>query len=137
VFLDTSFCVDLLRERVRGEAGPAMASLQTLADEAMFLSVFVLCELQAGARMSARPNDELGRVSRLLEHVELVLPDATFASLYGELEASLRKSGTPIPTMDLLIGTAAKQYGMPLLTRDPRHFARIDGLIVESYSAAR
>jgi predicted nucleic acid-binding protein len=35
--------------------------------------------------------------------------------------------------MDLLIGVMAKQYGLPLLTADEKHFRRIPNLVVETY----
>ena len=79
------------------------------------------------------PRTELGKVGRLLEHCGLVTPDRAFASVYGEMECAIRRSGTPIPTMDLLIGCLAKQYGMPLLTRDTGHYERMAGLQVETY----
>jgi tRNA(fMet)-specific endonuclease VapC len=97
------------------------------------MSLFVACELQAGARMSDNPQAELRKVELFSELVEIVLPDRSFAVAYGEAEAALRRSGKPIPTMDLLIGVMAKQYGLPLLTADENHFCRIPGLVVETY----
>ena len=133
MFLDTSFCIDLMREQHRKTDGPAAAKLRDLADTPLFASVFVFCELQAGARLSKHPRRELRRVAMLAESVTVVYPDPTFPVAYGELEAHLRRSGTPIPTMDLLIGTTAKTHGLPLLTRDPGHYTLIPGLVVETY----
>ena len=53
--------------------------------------------------------------------------------MYAEAAAALITAGTPIPVMDLLIGITAKTNGLPLLTRDNRHFHRIPGLVVEWY----
>ena len=133
MFLDTSFCIDLMREQHRQTDGPATAKLRELGDTPLFASVFVLCELQAGARLSRHPRRELRRVAMLAECVTMVYPDATFPVVYGELEAHLRRGGTPIPTMDLLIGTTAKGHGLPLLTRDRDHYALLPGLVVEAY----
>ena len=69
----------------------------------------------------------------LAERLTVVVPDATFPVAYGELEAHLRRHGTPIPTMDLLIGTTARTFGLPLLTRDADHYGLIPGLVVETY----
>jgi predicted nucleic acid-binding protein len=133
VFVDTSFCVDLLREQHRGEEGPATRKLRELRGTPLLASVFVLCELQAGARLSQHPRRELGAVARLTEGLIVVYPDAAFPVAYAELEVYLRRNGTPIPTMDLLIGTTAKLHGLPLLAHDPTHFARIPGLVLEPY----
>jgi len=133
VFLDTSFCIDVMRERKRGKRGPAIRKLEALGETPLYMSLFVACELQAGARMSDDPHAELRKVELFCEIVEIVLPDRSFAVAYGEAEAFLRRNGNPIPTMDLLIGLTAKQFGLPLLTADNDHFRRIPGLVVETY----
>lgn len=133
MFVDTTFCIDLLREGVRGTVGPATAKLDSLGNRTLYASVFVLCELHAGVRMSSHANRELRRVELLAENLVAVYPDATFPVAYGELESYLRMHGTPVPTMDLLIGATAKVHGLPLLTRDTEHYARIPGLVLETY----
>ena len=135
MFFDTSFCVDLLREQAKNEEGPARQKLMQLGNTPNFMSIFVVCELQAGARLSGSPQKELNKIQLLSEFFEIVYTDRAYAALYGEIEAYLRKRGTPIPTMDLLIGSAAKQNGLPIVSRDSIHFAKIPGLIVESYAA--
>lgn len=132
MFVDTTFCIDLLREGHRGP-GPATAALERLGDSLLFASVFVICELHAGARLSTHVQRELRNVERLAAHLTIVYPDAAFPVAYSELEVALRRNGTPIPTMDLLIGTAARMLGMPILTRDTVHYRLIPGLVVESY----
>ena len=99
----------------------------------LFLPLFALCELQAGAWYSAAPEPERKKVEKLAGALQVVLPDRAFARAYGKAEAELRRAGSPIPTMDLLIGVMAQAYGMPLLTRDATHFRHIQGLVVESY----
>jgi tRNA(fMet)-specific endonuclease VapC len=133
MFVDTSFLIDLMRERKRSETGPATRKLHALGETPLQMAIFVACELQAGARLSARPRDELRKVELLTELIEVVLPDRSFAVAYGETEAALRKAGTPIPQMDLLIGVLAKSHGIPLLAGRDAHFQRIPGLVVETY----
>ncbi len=65
--------------------------------------------------------------------MEVIRPDRSFAVAYGETEAFLRRSGKPIPTMDLLIGLTVKQYGLPMLTADDNHYRRIPGLAMGTY----
>jgi tRNA(fMet)-specific endonuclease VapC len=133
VFLDTSFCIDIMRERQRGKRGPASLKLASLGETPLYISLFVACELQAGARMSDHPQAELRKVEMFSELVEIIRPDRSFAVAYGEAEAFLRQSGKAIHTMDLMIGVMAKQHGLPLLTGDDAHFRRIPGLVVETY----
>jgi predicted nucleic acid-binding protein len=133
MFVDTTFCIDLMRERARGEQGPATRKLMTLGHLPLYMSLFVACELHAGARLSDSPDKEIRKVERLTELVEVVNPDHAFAVAYGEAEAAIRQRGKPVPLMDLLIGVMAKLYGMPLLAGTETHFNRIPGLVVETY----
>ncbi|HUT32777.1 MAG TPA: type II toxin-antitoxin system VapC family toxin [Planctomycetota bacterium] len=133
MFLDTSFCVDLIREQRRGKHGPATRMLRSLGDTPLFVSVFALCELDAGARLSRDTEEEFRGLAKLTEFVPVVYPDPAFPGAYGEIEAHLRRNGTPIPTMDVLIAALARLHGEPLLARHTEHFARIPGLVVQTY----
>lgn len=133
IHVDTSFLVDLIREAARGEAGPATQFLESRPDEVLGASVFVLCELAAGAELARDPSRERERVTRLSESLEAVSPGVDFATTYGRLLARLQRSGVKIGTMDLLIGTAAVEADAPLLTRNRKDFERIPGLDVRTY----
>lgn len=131
--LDTTFVVDLLRERRRGEAGPAHRLLEELADESLAVSVHVACELHAGAALAGDPVSERSKVDALLGALEVVVPDDAFAHRYGDALAELRRRGQTVPTMDLLIATAALGHDAPLVTRNARDFDRVPGLRVVGY----
>ena len=131
--LDTSVCVDLLREAGRGGQGPATKAVGKLGDTRVYLSLFSVCELETGVQLAACPSQEQARLELLLQRLTVIYPDPGFSALYAEAAAALIAAGTPIPVMDLLIGITAKAHSMPVLTRDPNHFARIPGLVVESY----
>ena len=133
IHLDTSFLIDLLREARRGEDGPATRELGELAEEDVWISVFVACELQAGIELSRRPERERERVAELTSGLQVVYPDSRFAAAYGRLLAELARRGEAIAAMDLLIGTAAVLEGAALVTRNERHFARVPGLRVLGY----
>ncbi len=131
--LDTSVCVDLLRETRKGEEGPARSAIRRLGDTPLFLSYFTLCELHTGVELSSAPDRERKAVQALVSRLTVLHPDESLPVMYGEAAAELLRTGVPIPVMDLLIGITAKSRGLPILTRDRDHFARIPGLTVESY----
>jgi predicted nucleic acid-binding protein len=134
IHLDTSFLVDLLRERQRDRFGAASTCLEALPeDEVLAVSVHVACELMAGAYAAGAPDEEVDRLSRLLETLVVKYPDDAFTVHYRRLLARLRRSGTSIDAMDLLIGTAAVIDGAPLITRNTRHFSKLPGLQVVEY----
>lgn len=132
IHFDTSFLVDVLRERRRGVAGPARQLLDGLPDdEEGCVNVHT-----HGVSFSLVPDParEGERVQRLVSAMSVSLPDAEkFPDTYARLLADLQRRGTPIATMDLLIGTAAVRASAPLVTRDPSHFHPIAGLDVLTY----
>jgi predicted nucleic acid-binding protein len=65
IHLDTSFVVDFLREASRGGEGPATTLLTSLPPEELAISVFVLCELIAGAALASRSDEERRSSARL------------------------------------------------------------------------
>jgi predicted nucleic acid-binding protein len=53
--------------------------------------------------------------------------DETTAERYAEIREELRHKGRPIPANDLWIAALARQYSLPLLSRD-QHFDFVPGL---------
>lgn len=133
IHLDTSFLVDLLREVSTGREGPASRFLDSARDEELRMSVFVACELAAGAELSKRPAEEKRKVDRLSASLGVDYPDERFPAVYGSLLAVQERGRGRISTMDLLIATAAVVAGASLVTRNTKDFARVFGLEVLSY----
>lgn len=131
--LDTSFLVDLLRERSRETRGPASAFLDRHLDDELRASLFVACELLLGVERSDRSAEERRRVEEVLSVVPLTLPTAALAPAYGRILASLQRRGEIVATMDLLIGLTALLEGAPLVTRNAAHFERVQDLRVLQY----
>ena len=133
IHLDTSFLVDLLKEAARGIEGSASRFLATVADEELGISVFVACELAAGAAMSTRPTQERRRVDQLCAGLHVEYPDERFPAAYGSLLALQERGRSRISTMDLLIATSALVAGAALVTRNAKDFSRVPGLDVLGY----
>jgi tRNA(fMet)-specific endonuclease VapC len=131
-FFDTSFVVDILREQRRKLRGPAHLKLESMGDTPVRLSVFVVCELEAGAALS-RLSEEEEKVRLLCQHHEIVYPDDRFAAVYGAKLAEMRRRGQSVATMDLLVATAALVEDDNLITRNLKDFQKIPGLRVENY----
>lgn len=132
--LDTSFLVDLLRERKRRTRGPAHELLTgRLANEELAISVHVACDFHASAELASNRSRERKRVQELGASLQVMYPDEACPLTHGMLLAHLRRTGEPIATMDLLIATAAVRSEAPLVTRNPRHFFRVPGLELIEY----
>ena len=133
IHLDTSFLIDLLREAAGGREGGASRFLAGVEDEELGISVFVACELAAGAALSARPTQEQRRVDQLCSGLHVDYPDERFPAAYGSLLASQQRRHGRISTMDLLIATTAILAEASLVTRNSRDFSRVPDLVVLGY----
>lgn len=133
MFVDSTFCIDLIRERSRHESGPATLKLRALGETPLRLPVFVLCELRLGAGLSSQPERELARCDTLAACMDIVYPDARFAGSYVQCELALRKLGKPAPTMDVLIAAIAVRHAEALITRGRKHLHHVPGLVLEVY----
>ena len=98
----------------------------------VFLSSTVLGELYYGALKSSQAGANFARIGELAAAVTILPCDAATARLYGEIKASLRLKGRPIPENDIWIAAVAQQYGLSLATRD-EHFNHVAGLAAEAW----
>lgn len=130
MLVDSSFIIALMRESNHAESGPATRKLKQLGNTGISLPLFVLCELEAGALGSSHPEENRLRISRLTEMLPIEYPTEGFSTMYAKLDNDLRRSGKPIPVMDLLIATLARCLNTPLLTSDYEHFSRVPSLQV-------
>lgn len=133
IHVDTSFLVDLMRERSRSQPATASSLLARHRDEELRVSVHVACELYAGAELSQRPEEERDTIVALFSAFEFSWPDERFAPMYARLLALLERSGERASVMDLLIATAAIVDEAPLVTRDAGGFERIPELKLITY----
>jgi tRNA(fMet)-specific endonuclease VapC len=65
-------------------------------------------------------------------HEVLPVDEAVIGVACG-LWSDLRKSGQLIPDVDILIAATALFHGLPLVTRNVRHFNRVPGLTIENW----
>ena len=132
IHLDSSFVIDLIREQTR-QPGKATAWLRDHAADPLGVSLFVMCELEAGAAAADDPDHERGRIGAALHLIPRVLPDARFASKHGALIYVLQQRGRTIGDMDLLIATTALVEDASLVTGNEKHFEAVPDLRVLSY----
>lgn len=123
-----------MREQARHKPGPAVRFLEAHASHAMGASVFVVCELEAGAARAARPDSERARLRTVSQALSVAYPDERFAPVYGDLLARVLAAGRSVSAMDLLIATTAIVEGASLVTANRKHFDVIPDLRVLTYA---
>jgi tRNA(fMet)-specific endonuclease VapC len=99
------------------------------AAEKVYMSVFVLGELEAGFRAGAKRPENRRILERFLGKPTVAVLEASreTAEIFGMVKDALRKSGQPIPMNDVWIAAHALETGSVLVTYDG-HFRAVAGL---------
>jgi tRNA(fMet)-specific endonuclease VapC len=122
--LDTSVCVDILRQRVPHLGLPSPGDC--------CLSAIVTAELRTGLAKVPNPARE-----RKLADFIAVFPvrdfDDAAARHYGEIRANLEERGSLIGPLDVLIAAHARSLDATLVTGNVREFRRVKGLRVRPW----
>lgn len=99
---------------------------------ALYLSSVAYGELYYGFRYGNRFETNLKRLNQFIDeyNVQIISVDLDVARKFGDIFASLRKKGTPIPTNDIWIAATCMSVGGVLLTSD-QHFKNVDQIQTE------
>jgi tRNA(fMet)-specific endonuclease VapC len=120
VLLDTNVVVAHLR------TDPDLTA-RLRATLALYLPWVVLGELHYGALRARRREVQLALIRDFLQTTTLLMPDQTTSETYGRVKAELAETGRLIPDNDIWIAAMARQFDLPLVTRDS-HFAAVPRL---------
>jgi tRNA(fMet)-specific endonuclease VapC len=127
--LDTDACVAFL-----DGADPKLRGrwLGTPADDLALCSV-VRAELEHGAWSSVDPAGTLARVQQFIASFRSLPFDDAAAAAYGEIVAALQRRGQLIGTCDAMIAAIALVHDLTVVTRNARHFRRVQSLRTQQW----
>jgi tRNA(fMet)-specific endonuclease VapC len=128
LILETTFLVDLERERVRGTEGSAHRFLADNAGSRVYVTFTTAGELAAGPRI-----DEREAWERFLQPFRVLPWTLDVAWEYGRIYRHLADEGRLIGANDLWIGATALANHIPLVTANEAHFRRIPRLRIRTY----
>ena len=100
--------------------------------EQCYISEITIAELKYGAYKSNRIDENLQLIDELVAAVNVV-PFAESIDVFAKEKVRLMSQGTPIDDFDLLIGAAAVQQELILVTDNVKHFKNIQGLVIENW----
>ena len=121
--VDSDYLIDAL-----AGVPAALGTLDRLGDAGPAVSIVSSGELFEGAFGAPDPAARLRRIRVLLAgFVTLPLTDPIMEE-FGRLRAQLRRDGRLIPDFDLAIAATALTHDLTLVTRNLRHFGRVEGL---------
>lgn len=129
MILDSTFLVDLERERRREEAGPAVRFLRAHEDVSFAITFTIAGELAAGRSLGL----DREKWERFIQPFRLYEYSPDVAWLFGRSFRQLQRDGLMIGANDLWIAATALANKMPVVTRNDREFSRVEGLRVLGY----
>lgn len=127
---DTSFIIDLLRGDETAER--LLDIIEKEAQPQKVSSVTVL-ELYEGVARSQMPESKQKRILDILETKHVVSADRAVMRKAGKLSDELVNDGKRIEREDCIIAATALLNDEPIITRNTKHFGRVDGLEIRSY----
>jgi tRNA(fMet)-specific endonuclease VapC len=125
--LDTDICSYI----IRNQRELADAFIKHQQDD-ICISVITYAELLYGVKNSGSQRVEK-EVMRFLPLVRVLDWSETAARRYADIKDFLKKQGTPIGNMDMLIASAALAIDATLVTNNEKHFGKIGGLKITNW----
>ena len=128
--LDTNICIYLIRQKPE-------KVLRRFKDHSIGdigISSITLAELRFGVEKSQQIQNNRQALEEFILPLEIADFDEKAAVIYGAVRAALEKAGTPVGSMDMLIGAHALSLDLTLVTNNVREFKQIKNLKVVDWS---
>ncbi len=130
--LDTDTCIYAIKHR----PPEVLAALRANESAGLGLSSITLAELEYGVAKSGSVRNHKA-LQQFLEPLTIADFDRAAAAAYGRIRALLEAAGTPIGPLDTQIAAHALALGVTLVSNNAREMARVPGLQLDNWVAAR
>lgn len=128
--LDTNMCIYAQKKNAS-----VLEHIREHYDDGIAISSITLAELEYGVQASANPEKNTIALLKFLSIVDILPFESSAAEEYGKICADLRRKGTPIGTMDMLIAAHGKAEQLIVVTHNTREFERVKELMFEDWYA--
>ena len=127
--LDTNTCIYLMKGNV-----DIVRRYMCNRKHGLAISSITLAELYYGVFNSDYPEKNTVNLTNFLLGPDILEFDSGAAIEYGKIRAFLRRKGTPVGQMDMLIAAHAKSKDLILVTSNVSEFEHVDGLLIENWT---
>ena len=127
---DTSFIIDLMRKKP--DALKKLSEIEKNKESQSTTSLTVF-ELAVGIAMTQFPDEEKKKIEEQLLKFSIYDFSVPYAYRGGLELGKLLKKGNPIDPVDVQIAGIALSENEKVVTRNIKHFNKIDDIKVESY----
>lgn len=132
--LDTSIVIDIIKGK---ESVEEIENKLDSSKEDTFIPSPVIIELIRGIYLKDSikniKENEKERINNFLSSFAILNLDKESAIKTGEIEAELRNKGEMIELFDIMIAAIALKNNQTLITRNKKHFEKIQGLAIQTY----
>lgn len=126
VMLDTNTCIAIIKRK----PPQVLKRLNAYKVGEIGISWVTLAELEFGIAKSQYIEKNQVALDEFVLPLEIANFDRDVARIYGRVRAMLEKKGTPIGSLDTMIGAHALAQGATLATNNTKEFSRIKGLTI-------
>ena len=127
--LDTDTCLYFLNR----SSEKLIAQFKKFSPAEIKLAAITVAELFYGAEKSTAKEKNFRNVERFAASFEIIPFDERCCKIYAQIRTSLKKLGTPIGPMDLLIASICLAKNLILVTNNTKEFRRIKKLKLENW----
>jgi len=128
--LDTNICIYLIKQ----QPPKVLKHFKSHTVGDIGLSSITLAELRYGVSKSRYIEKNQQALDEFILSLEIADFDEKAAREYGAIRAELERTGTPIGSMDMLIGAHALALGAILVTNNIKEFKQIKNLKILDWS---
>ena len=129
--LDTNICIYLIKQKPE----KVLRHFKAHSVGDIGISSITLAELRYDVERSQQVQKNRQALEEFTLPLEIAAFDEAAAEVYGSVRAGLEQAGTPVGSMDMLIGAHALSLGVTLVTNNLREFEKIKNLKVVDWSA--
>ena len=133
VMLDTNTCIAIIKRK----PPQVLRRFNAYKVGEIGISWVTLAELEFGVAKSQHQEKNQAALDEFVLPLELATFNREAARVYGRMRATLEARGTPIGSMDMMIGAHALSLDVALATNNTREFSRIKGLTVVDWLDSR
>jgi tRNA(fMet)-specific endonuclease VapC len=128
--LDTNICIYAIKKK----SEDLLEKLSRNLENGILISSLTVAELEFGVSNSQFPEKNRFSLLEFLSIFTILDFRETDAIPYGEIKTYLRKKGTIIGPIDLLLAAQALSNDLVLVTNNTKEFSRIENLKIEDWS---
>lgn len=128
--LDTNICIYSIKKKSKN----LLKKLSMNFEKGILISSLTVAELEFGVSNSQFPEKNRFSLLEFLSIFTILDFRESDAIPYGELKTHLRKKGTIIGPIDLLLAAQALSNKLVFVTNNTKEFRRIENLKIEDWS---